>query len=82
MQSNFLSHDLQKEFPDLADRIHQLKTGNHHFAKRFDEYNAIDKEIIKAEEGLVPMDDFRLEDLKKKRLVVKDELYHMLKDGK
>lgn len=82
MQSNFLSHDLHKEFPDLSDRVHQLKTGNHHFSRRFEEYNSLDKEIIKVEEGMTPMDDFRLEDLKKKRLLLKDELYQMLKSDK
>ena len=82
MQSNFLSHDLQQEFPDLSARVHQLKTGNHHFARRLDEYNGLDKDIVKIEEGLVPMGDFGLEDLKKKRLLLKDELYHMLKSAK
>lgn len=82
MQSAFLSHDLSKEFPDLSVRVHQLKLSNHHFSRRLDEYNALDKDIVKVEEGLTPMDDFRLEDLKKNRLVLKDELYQMLKSVK
>lgn len=81
MQSTFLSHDLHTEFPDLAERVHQLKAGNHHFARLLNEHGEIDKEIVKAEEGVTPLDDMHLEELKKKRLLLKDELYQMLKSG-
>lgn len=79
MQTSFLTHELQKEFPDLADRIHVLKTSNNHFARIFDQYGSLDNTIVKVEEGLSVLDDFSLENLKKERLKLKDELYHMLK---
>jgi uncharacterized protein YdcH (DUF465 family) len=79
MQTSMLSHDLHKEFPELAAKIHDLKTGDPHFAHLFEQYGVLDTQIVKAEEGMTPMDDLRLEVLKKERLKLKDDLYHMLK---
>ena len=79
MQTSMLSHDLHKEFPELSDKIHTLKTGNAHFARLFEQYGTLDNNIVKAEEGITPMEDLALEALKKERLKLKDDLYHMLK---
>lgn len=70
---------LANEFPEFKDKIHTLKTENAHFAKLFEEYNTVDREIIRIEEGVEHAGDFDLESLKKKRLSLKDELYQMLK---
>ena len=45
-------HVLAQEFPDLADKIHELKVGDAHFAHLFDEYSQLDKEICRAEDGI------------------------------
>lgn len=74
-----LSHDLHKEFPDLSEKIQVLKSDNHHFARLFEQHGALDNQIVKAEEGIAPMDDLALEGLKKERLKLKDDLYQMLK---
>lgn len=50
-----------------------------HFAKQFDAYNALDREILRIEEGVENAGDADLENLKKQRLALKDELYTMLK---
>ena len=81
MQTSMLSHDLHKEFPDLSEKIHVLKTGNNHFARLYDSYGTLDTTIVKAEEGITPMDDMALEALKKERLKLKDDLYQMLKSN-
>ncbi len=71
-------HDLHHEFPELKDAIHQLKTGNHHFAKLFDEYHRMNKDIRRIEENEEPATDIAIEDMKKLRLKLKDELHAML----
>lgn len=81
MHPPLLSHDLHVEFPDLAARVDALRADNAHFAQLFDQYNDLDGQITRAEEGLVGLDDFSLEDLKKRRLKVKDEIYDMLRAG-
>jgi uncharacterized protein YdcH (DUF465 family) len=72
------NHTLSHEFPELKDRIHTLKTSDHHFARRFDEYNELDREVRRLEDEGSPRADETMEDLKKKRLALKDELYKML----
>lgn len=75
---DFLKHDITSEFPALADKIHTLKTSHQHFAKLYDSYDAINHEITKAETGVVALMDEALEDLKKRRLRLKDEMVQML----
>ena len=71
-------HALIKEFPQFKTLIHDLKTGNTHFAKLFDEYHDVDKEIVRIEQGIEPRADDYLEDQKKKRVQLKDQLYRLL----
>lgn len=72
-------HDLIHEFPEFKERIHTLKMTNHHFAKLFNEYDELDHLIRRSEmEVEVHADDY-MEELKKKRLALKDNLYQMLR---
>ncbi|HFB64049.1 MAG TPA: DUF465 domain-containing protein [Aeromonadales bacterium] len=71
-------HDLHHEFPEHFDRIHQLKMENHHFLKLFEEYDELVHEINRIEEEIEVTTDEYLEDLKKKRLLLKDKLYAMI----
>ncbi|WP_297325634.1 DUF465 domain-containing protein [Nitrosomonas sp.] len=71
-------HDLHHEFPEYHDRIHELKGSNHHFARLFEEYHDINREILRIEEGVENPSDEYLEELKKKRLSHKDKLYEMI----
>ena len=72
-------HDLIHEFPEYKDRIHELKTSNTHFAKLFDEYHEIEHEVRRIEENIETTSDEYLEEQKKKRLYLKDQLFAMLK---
>jgi len=73
------NHSLLSEFPEHKKAIHSLKTSNHHFARMFDEYHAVDKEIHRIEEGIENTSDAYLENLKKRRLHLKDEMFSMIK---
>ena len=71
-------HDLLHEFPEYREQIHALKTSNAHFARLFEEYHAVDHEIRRIEKGVeTPSDDY-LEERKKLRLNLKDQLFEML----
>lgn len=72
-------HDLAHELPEFKDRIHELKTSDAHFHKQFERYDELTKEVERLEKQDVPITDEHLEELKKERLAVKDELYGMLK---
>ena len=71
-------HDLVHEFPQHREKIHALKTSSAHFARLFDEYHLITRDVERVEGEGVPIDDASFEEKKKKRLRLKDELYAML----
>jgi uncharacterized protein len=72
-------HDLIHEFPEYRDAIHELKMKDNHFARLFDEYHDIDHEIVRIENGAEASSDDYLENRKKIRLKLKDELFSMLR---
>ncbi|MGA1562340.1 MAG: YdcH family protein [Gammaproteobacteria bacterium] len=72
-------HPLTKEFPEFRDQIHTLKEGDAHFARLMDEYEDVDKEIVRIETEQEARTDEYLEDRKKVRLSLKDKLYAALK---
>jgi hypothetical protein len=71
-------HDLSVEFPDMRDAIEVLKVGNAHFARLAASYARLTGKVEDLEEHDMPVADFTLEDMKKQRVKLKDEIYHML----
>jgi uncharacterized protein len=71
-------HSLVHEFPEMRDLIHTLKTTDSHFAHVFDKYEAVEHEVHRIEVGTDAASDERLEELKKERLSLKDELFGLL----
>lgn len=71
-------HDLHHEFPELHDRIHELKTSDAHFRKLFDEYHELTRSIEKMEDEVTPVATRIEEEAKVRRVHLKDELYRML----
>ncbi len=73
-------HDLLHEFPEMKDKIHELKISDTHFKKIFDEYHATDHSIHSIETGATATTDEHLNELRLKRVNLKDTLYNYLKD--
>lgn len=74
-------HDLIHEFPEYRETIHNLKLTDQHFARMFAEYHDIDHEVHRIETGVESTSDEYLEEKKKQRLHLKDELYAMIKNA-
>ena len=72
-------HELADEFPEHADRIHDLKLTNAHFAKLCDAHHEVNRDIHRGETNIEPLDDSHLEELKKRRLAILDEISGFLK---
>jgi uncharacterized protein YdcH (DUF465 family) len=72
-------HDLIHEFPEYKELIHTLKTTNRYFANQFEKYHDTDHAVLRVENGVENTSDEYLEELKKRRLALKDELFTMLK---
>lgn len=82
MRSDLLPHALNREFPELAHAVSRLKENDLHFAHLLKKHDTIDAQITDDETGVAPMGDVELEDLKKQRLHLKDELYRMASAAK
>ena len=66
-------------FPEYRDLITQLKTTDRHFLNVFDKHNELDQKIKNMEAHVEPGTPTEIEILKKEKLVLKDELYTLLR---
>ncbi len=76
---DLLNHDLAHEFPEYLPKMRSLKTSDPYFSSLFTQYDTDNHSIRNYEQGLGVISDEALEDLKKRRLKVKDEIYQILK---
>ena len=75
---DLLNHDLAHEFPEHVEKMRSMKIKDAHFARLFTEYDEDNHAIARYELGAAAISDDALEELKKKRLKTKDEIYQML----
>ncbi|MGE0311231.1 MAG: YdcH family protein [Lautropia sp.] len=73
------NHPLSRDFPEFKAEIHRLKQDNAHFVKLNDEYEAVDKAIVRAEQGLEHLGHDQLESMKQQRVRLKDQLYALIR---
>ncbi len=66
-------------FPEYRDLITRLKTTDRHFQNVFDKHNELDQKIKNMENHVEPGTPVEIEVLKKEKLVLKDELYELLR---
>lgn len=71
-------HELAEEFPEAAEKIHALKTTNAHFARLAETYHEVNREIHRIETRVEPTSDEVEQELRRKRLHLKDEIAAML----
>ena len=74
------NHDIYHEFPEFKDRIVGLAENNPDFCRLMGEHDVLDKEIRVLEIANQPVADDYMEDLKKKRIALKDQLYDLIRD--
>jgi uncharacterized protein YdcH (DUF465 family) len=66
-------------FPEFRDLISKLKTEDAHFTRLFDKHNELDQHIKNVENRIESGSAVDIENLKKEKLKLKDELYVILK---
>jgi uncharacterized protein YdcH (DUF465 family) len=69
-----LPHELPEAFPDKIAMMQELRSSEAHFARLSDLYHSINREIHQADTNIKPVSDVYLEDMKKRRLVLLDEI--------
>lgn len=65
-------------FPEHRELITRLKTQDARFLSLFDKHNALDQRIVKMESHLEPGTPIEIENLKKLKLALKDDIYKIL----
>jgi uncharacterized protein YdcH (DUF465 family) len=73
-----IPHELHASFPEYADKIDALIASDKAFAKLMSEYDEINEKVYKAETFEKPTGHFREEELKKRRIALRDEIYRIL----
>jgi hypothetical protein len=71
-------HELAEEFPDMADRIHALKTSDSRFARLVEEYHEVNRQIHRIETRVEPASEDVEEEFKRRRVRLKDEIAQLL----
>lgn len=71
-------NELDEMFPEAKATIHELKTADAHFAKLADRYHELNRSIHRMETNVEPVSDETMEDERKRRLAVLDEIQAIL----
>lgn len=69
-------------FPEYRDLITELKTSDKHFLHLFDKHNGLDQKIKNMEAFQEPGSPDEIEVLKKKKLLLKDQIYSLLQKAR
>jgi len=72
-------HDILHEFKDLEGTINALRESNLDFAALMKQHDTLDSEIRNLEEHDQPTSDVHMEELKKQRALLKDQVYQILR---
>ncbi len=76
---HFEHHPLVKDFPEKREQLQKLRQEDPVFARKADEYEALDKRICRVEDGVETLDDAALNALKQERVNLKDDIARDLK---
>jgi hypothetical protein len=79
-----MGHDrdrLEADFPGKAQRIGKLKSSNPHFARLLEKYDELNRDIHRLEIALDPEAEEEVEELKRRRVLVKDEIAALIDAG-
>lgn len=72
-------HELDREFPEFLTDLVDLQEHDPEFAKLAGEYNELDSKILSIEQNVEPASDLVAEELKKRRVKLKDVIYAKLR---
>ena len=74
-----LRHNIETEFPELRNQIQTLRTSHDGFARLYERYDEVNRTITKVEMGNAVMTEQELDDLKKQRVKLKDDITQILR---
>lgn len=66
-------------FPEYRELITQLKSSDAHFVSLFQQHNTLDQQVKRMVSRSDPSTPEQIEQLKKEKLLLKDQIYLILK---
>lgn len=66
-------------FPEYRELITQLKTSDAHFVSLYQQHNTLDQQVKRMVSRTDPSTPEHIEQLKKEKLLLKDQIYVILK---
>ena len=63
---------------EYREEITELKQSSTHFARIFNKHNKLDQDIMDAEQGRVLLTHIEIDIMKKRKLLLKDEMLKMI----
>ena len=72
-------HDLKQEFPEMRGLMAKLQVSDRHFANMSNDYRVVNLALHRAETNVEPMGDMFMIEMRKNRMMLKDEIYAYLK---
>jgi len=77
-----LFHHLADELPEYRDDINRLSSSDSRFQELMSKYRDVDHQIRLADENIEPKCDETVEMYKRQRLVLMDEMVHLIRNAK
>ncbi|MDG1067768.1 MAG: YdcH family protein [Sulfitobacter sp.] len=74
-------HELVEEFPKQVAQIAALKLSDAHFAKLSEEYHTLNRTIHRAETDVEPTSDDNMQNMRRERLRLKDQIAVYLREN-
>ena len=72
---------IKNMFPEYRDLIQRLREDNPHFARLFEEHEQLDRDITQLELNPINHNYDEIDVYKRKKLKLKDEIYHLLRQN-
>jgi uncharacterized protein len=74
-------HELAEEFPGQAEKIHEMKLSDAHFARLLEDYTETNRAVHRAETRVDTIPEEAEAALRRKRSHLKDHIAHHLAHG-
>ncbi|MCA8880164.1 MAG: DUF465 domain-containing protein [Rhodobacteraceae bacterium] len=74
-------HELSEEFPNEADRLHELRQSDSRAARLMDEYHEVNRALHRAESNVEPVAEAEEQRLRRVRMSLKDEIARLLREA-
>lgn len=73
-------HELHEEFPQQVEQMAALRQSDAHFAKLSDSYHTVNRAIHRAETDVEPTSDDHMQQMRRERLALKDQISAYLRE--